>query len=132
MILKRGTDYMIYCDPITELLGERGVEEMHCFFLIMGITHLLNYITTDMECPLLRAMLAYWSRSLSFFFVYLLHYSYFSFDVYQFHDLSLNLDHSRMSYSLQEFVSFADGLNTARTMLLSDLRLSKSVYHNLA
>lgn len=36
MILKRGTDYMIYCYPITELLGERGMEEMHCFFFDNG------------------------------------------------------------------------------------------------
>ena len=120
--------YMVSSDHRGE--GYVG-HELH-FSVIMEITHLLNYITTAMECPLLRAMLAYWSRSLSFFFVYLLQYSYFSFDVYQFHYLLLNLDHSRMSYTLQEFVSFADGLNTARTMLLSDLRLSKSVYHNLA
>ena len=54
--------YMVSSDHRGE--GYVG-DELH-FSVIMEITHLLNYITTAMECPLLRAMLAYWSRSLLF------------------------------------------------------------------
>lgn len=80
-VLARG--YMIFQVSSDKRIWEGGTyvgDELH-FSVIMGMTLLVNYITTIMKCPLLRVMLAHWSRSLSFFFC-LLHCLSFSFSVH--------------------------------------------------